>query len=139
MCTVEYARAVTPQGLLGRHLSQLKIPVDIFTYHIVHLDESTQLLLTNVRVQGMTACNLAYIRNLKGDVLVYQDVVFEILSCRKHPAIDSRGRTMRVPKQMRWTVHDNGAEIISFTADIDSPLRYGHGQGYVGAYTLNGK
>lgn len=36
---------------------------------------------------------------------------------------------------MRWTVHDNGAETISFAADINSPLRYGHGQGY----TLNGK
>ena len=117
----------------------MKIPVDIFTYHIVHLDKSTQLLLTDVRVLGVTACKLAHIRSLEGDALVYQDVVFEVLAYRKRPAIDPRGRTMRVPERMRWTVRDNGAEIVSFTADVDSLLRYGHGQGYVAAYTLDGK
>lgn len=94
---------MTPQGLLGRPLPpQLKIPVDFFTYHIVRLNKRTQLLLTDVRVLGVTACELAHIRNLKGDALVYQDVVFEGLTYHKLPAIDPRGRTMRVPKQMRW-------------------------------------
>lgn len=88
---------------------------------------------------GVTACKLAHIRSLEGDALVYQDVVFEVLAYRKRPAIDPRGRTMRVPERMRWTVRDNGAEIVSFTADVDSLLRYGHGQGYVAAYTLDGK
>lgn len=140
MCTVEYARYMTPQVLMSRPLPpQLKIPVSFFTYQIVHLDKRTQLLLVDMRAVGMTMCKVAHLRNLDGEVLVYQDVAFEVLAYRETPLTDPQGRTMRVPERMRWTVRNDGAEMVSFIASIDSPLRYGNGQGYVGAYTFTGK
>ncbi|MER6670034.1 DUF6670 family protein [Amycolatopsis japonica] len=47
LCTVEYARCVTPQALFN-------------------LDERTQLLLTDVRAAGATACRLAHLRTSDG-------------------------------------------------------------------------
>ena len=80
--------------------SPVKNLVDSFTYHIDNLDESTQLLLTDIHVLGVTAWKLAHIHNHKGDdALAYQDVVFEVLTYRKQPAIDPMGREMRVPKK----------------------------------------
>lgn len=140
MCTVEYARCMTPQALFSRPLApHLKLPVTFFTYQIVHLDKSTQLLLTDVRALGATACKLVHLRNLDGEALVYQDVAFEVLAYRERLATDPQGRTMRVPERMRWTVRDGGVELVSFIATVDSPLRYGHGRGYVAAYTFTGE
>jgi hypothetical protein len=69
---------------------------------------------------------------------VHDDVKFEVVEYQPKPAVDPRGRTMRVPQQIRWTVCDGAAEVVSFEATLDSPLRYGHGRGYVGAYTYDG-
>ncbi|KID85260.1 hypothetical protein MGU_07498 [Metarhizium guizhouense ARSEF 977] len=140
MCTVEYARSMTPQAL-SRHPipPQLKIPVHFFTYQILHLDKRTQLLLTDVRADGVTLCKLAHVRNLDGEALVHQDVAFEVLSYRKQHVTDPRGRSMRAPERMKWTVRDEDQEIIRFVASVDSPLRYGHGQGYVASYQFTGK
>lgn len=53
LCTVEYARCVTPQALFRRPVSpRWKLPVDFFTHHVINLDERTQLLLTDVRAAG---------------------------------------------------------------------------------------
>ncbi|EXU95458.1 hypothetical protein X797_011479 [Metarhizium robertsii] len=55
MCTVEYARCMTPQVLTSTPLQpQLKIPVAFFTYQIIDLDKRTQLLLNKVRGLGQT-------------------------------------------------------------------------------------
>ncbi|MGL6234215.1 MAG: DUF6670 family protein [Segniliparus sp.] len=139
LCTVEYAKCASPQALSRKPLPpSLKLPVDFFTYQIVNLDERTQLLLTDVRADGAVAARLAHIRTVGGQACVYQDVDFEVLAYRDEPAIDERGRRMRVPERIRWTVRDGGEEIVRFEASVDSPLRYGHGRGYVGAYAYNG-
>ncbi|GAA3141874.1 hypothetical protein GCM10020255_018680 [Rhodococcus baikonurensis] len=49
--------------------------------------------------------------------------------------VDPEGREMRVPRVLRWQVRDYGRTIVEFEAEIDSEWRYGHGKGYVGAYT----
>lgn len=139
LCTVEYARARTHQALTRRPVPDwLKLPVDFFTYQIVNLDERTQLLLTDVRAAGATACRLAHLRTLNGPAQVFDDVRFEVLAYQDDDQVDERGRVMRVPARLRWSVRDNGNELIGFTADVDTPLRYGHGRGYVGAYTYAG-
>ncbi|KQY39368.1 MULTISPECIES: DUF6670 family protein [Nocardia] len=140
LCTFEYARCMSPQALTAQALStRRKLPVDFFTYQIINLDSSTQVLLTEVRAAGAVACLLAYVRCLDGTTRVYDDVAMTVLSYQEHPLVDPLGRTMRVPRQLRWRVRDAaGAEILAFDADVDSPLRYGHGRGYVGAYTYRG-
>jgi hypothetical protein len=46
---------------------------------------------------------------------------------------------MRVPQRFRWTVRDGGDELAVIEATPDSTLRYGHGRGYVGAYSYHGE
>lgn len=139
LCTVEYARYMSPQALTSRPLpGALKLPLDFFTYQIVNLDETTQLLLTDVRAAGVTACRLAHIRSLDGANTVYEDVTMSVTRYRGAPAIDELGRPMRVPQQIHWIVRENGRAVVEFTADVDSELRYGHGRGYAGAYSYTG-
>ncbi|TCJ95707.1 DUF6670 family protein [Nocardia alba] len=140
LCTFEYARCMSPQSLTAQVLpTQRKLPVDFFTYQIINLDSSTQVLLTEVRAAGAVACRLAHVRSLDGTTRVYDDVAMTVVSYRPKPLVDPRGRPMRVPRQLRWRVRDaTGAQILILDAEVDSPLRYGHGRGYVGAYTYRG-
>lgn len=136
--TVEYARCVTPQAFRRRALPEaLKIPVDFFTYQIITLDADTQLLLTDVRAAGATACRLAHLRTRDGTTHVFSDVSFEVLDYGDEQ-LDPIGRAMRVPARMRWTVRDGGDEPIRLEATVDTPWRWGHGRGYVGAYSFTG-
>lgn len=75
LCTVEYARFMSPQSLSAKPLPEpLKLPIDFFTYQIINIDDRTQLLLTDVRAAGVTACRLAHVRSLDGTATVYDDV-----------------------------------------------------------------
>lgn len=138
-CTVEYARCMTPQSLTRRALpAPAKLPVDFFTYQIVQLDDRNQLLLTDVRAAGVTACKLAHLRTDGGAARVLDEVTFDVLEYADRMQVDPRGREMRVPRALRWRVRDRGVTVIELEAEIDSDWRYGHGRGYVGAYTYRG-
>lgn len=133
--TVEYARSLSPQALLRRPLPPwAKLPVDFFTYQIVDLDADTQLLLTDVRAAGATACRLAHVRTRDGRAEVYDDVRFDVTAWADEPQHDPAGRPMPVPRRMRWSVRDGADEVLRLDAEVDAPFRYGHGTGYVSAY-----
>lgn len=136
--TVEYARSVTPQALRRRALpDRLKVPADFFTYQIIDLDADTQLLLTDVRAAGATACRLAHLRTRDGSAQVFTDVRFEVLE-HGPDLVDPWDRTMRAPSRMRWTIRDSGRDLIRLDAVVDAPWRFGHGRGYVSAYSYEG-
>ncbi|GAA4395789.1 DUF6670 family protein [Tsukamurella soli] len=136
--TFEYARIRSPQAISAKPLPEpLKLPVDFFTYQIVDLDERTQMLLTDVRARGRIACRLAHLRVLGGETEVFQDVTMDVVEYAE-PLVDERGREMRVPARLRWRVCDGDATVLTLDGVVDSPLRYGHGRGYVGAYTYTG-
>lgn len=137
-CTFEYARAMSPQALTRRTLpASLKLPADLFTYQVIALDEDTQLLLTDVRARGGSACRLAHVRTRDGAVDVFEDVELDVLAYSS--ATDPEGRVMRVPERFRWQVRDtDGTEVLRLEGVVDAPLRYGHGPGYVSAYSYTG-
>ncbi len=131
--TVEYARCLSPQAFSRRPLPMsLKLPVDLFTYQILNLDPDTQLLLTDVQALGTTACRLAHLRHRDGRAEVYDDVRFEVTGWDERT--DPHGRAMRVPNRLRWDVPG----LVTFEAEVDAPYRFGHGRGYVSAYTYAG-
>ncbi|MDF0529915.1 hypothetical protein P0W64_11085 [Tsukamurella sp. 8F] len=135
--TFEYARFGTHQAFFPRALpAPLKLPVDLFTYQIVEFGD-TQILLTDVGARGYTACRLAQIRTRGGEADVLEDVTYEVLEWAD-PQRDPIGRTMRVPLVSRWTVRDAGAVVLELDCHNDAPWRYGHGRGYVTAYTYDG-
>ncbi|GEE00880.1 hypothetical protein nbrc107696_13260 [Gordonia spumicola] len=137
--TFEYARALTQQAAVASPVPAVaKLPVDLFTYQVIQLDERTQLLLTDVQARGRTACRLLHVRVLGEETSVYDDVRFEVTAWDR-PQVDRWGRRMRVPQTMRWTVRDGDALVFAIDATVDSPLRFGHGRGYVAAYTYSGE
>ncbi|WP_286144138.1 DUF6670 family protein [Mycobacterium sp. D16R24] len=139
--TFEYARFLSHQSLTRRPLpSQLKLPVDFLTYQIIDLGNGTQVLLTDVRARDAVACRLAHVRVLGKSTEVYTDVRMNVPEYREQPTIDEQGRPMRVPHRLGWTVRDDhGHLVLAIDGLVDSPLRYGHGRSYVGAYSYTGE
>lgn len=136
--TFEYARCVSPQVLSSRPLPKaLKLPADFFTYQVINLDADTQLLLTDVRAAGATACRLAHVRTRSGQAEVYSDVTFDVLE-HGEALVDPWGNEMRRPSRMRWTVRDGDHEVLQIDGVLDAPWRFGHGRGYVSAYSYTG-
>ncbi|ART71222.1 hypothetical protein BTO20_24150 [Mycobacterium dioxanotrophicus] len=139
--TVEYARFLTHQSLARRPVPPpLKLPIDFFTYQIVNLDAETQILLTDVRARGRIACRLAHLRVLGKSSDVCTNTRMDVLEYRDTPLIDECGRSMDVPERFRWTVTDEAeAPVLTLDCAVDAPWRYGHGRGYVSAYTFDGR
>ncbi len=139
LCTVEYGRCITPQALTRTPLRpSLKLPVTFFTYQIANLDATTQLLLTKVTGAGATLCLLSHLRTLGGKARIFEKTKLEVLEYADKRLVDVQGRRMRVPRRMRWTVDEYGGErLLRLEASVDAPFRYGHGQGYVSAYTFS--
>lgn len=136
--TFEYARASTPHNVVRPAVNvPWKLPADFFTYQIIELDERTQILLTSVSVRGRNACRLVHIRVLGAETSILDDVRFEVVEYGE-PQLDPWGRSMRVPARIRWTARNDAGTVLELDARIDSPWRFGHGRGYVGAYTYTG-
>lgn len=139
--TFEYARFLSHQSLTRRPLpNPLKLPIDFFTYQIIDLGNGAQVLLTDVRARGAVACRLAHVRVLGKSTEVYTDVRMDVSEYRDNPLVDEEGRSMRIPHRLSWTVRDDHGHLV-LAADglVDSPLRYGHGRGYAGAYSYTGE
>lgn len=140
LCTFEYAACVSPYNLYDRPLPwALKLPLDFFTYHVINLDERTQLLLTYTRVQGKPALRAAYVRGLDSYSRTYSDIHFEELEMQDDEAVAPDGNPMRLPRVFRWTVRDAGKLILELTGTMDTPMTYGLGSGYVGGYHYEGR
>ncbi|WP_051111584.1 DUF6670 family protein [Sciscionella marina] len=134
--TVEYARCVSPQTASATPLAEhRKLPVDFFTYQIVNLGADTQLLLTDVRAAGASACRLAQLRTRDGRTQVFEQTRCTVAEYLPEPLTDPIGRTMRAPRRMRWTIGPSNDPVIAIEATVDSPYRFGHGRGYVAAFT----
>lgn len=136
--TFEYARIrAMVQALTPRPVpAQLKLPIDLFTYQVIDIDPSTQLLLTDVRARENVACRLLHVRRLGEPAQVYDDVALNVTEWATR--VDERGRSMRVPKRFTWAVCDGRERVLEIQGTVDSPWRYGHGPGYVAAYSYSG-
>ncbi|WP_245650128.1 DUF6670 family protein [Millisia brevis] len=136
--TVDYARAMSPQVTSRRPLApHRRLPVDFFTYQILPLPNGAQLLLTDVRIAGASACRLAHVRWLDRPATVYTDVSFEVLEYGP-PLDEPNGDRMAFPRLMRWTIHDGHDIVATIVGDVDSRPRYGHGNGFVAAMSYTG-
>lgn len=141
MCTFEYARSVSPYTLSRRVIPDAwKLPADFFTYQIINLDASTQLLLTDVRALGRTAFKGMHVRGRDGRAGIHvEDVVFEVLEYEPEPAVAPDGGRMRLPRRFRWRVREAGVTVLDIECRPASPWRFGLGRGYAGSYRFSGE
>lgn len=140
LCTFEYARSVSPYTLVDTVLPPAwKVPADFFTYQIINLDETTQLLLTDVRSLGRSAFKGLHVRTLDGRAEIHVlDVDFSVVEYEREPGVAPDGQTMRLPKVFSWTVREGGQSLLALRCTIDAPWRFGHGRGYVSCYRFEG-
>ncbi len=139
LCTFEHAACLSPYLLRDKPLpTPLKIPLDLFTYQIINLDENTQLLLNDTRINNAKIVSKAYLRGLNQYSQSYQ-AEFEVLKFQDQPAISPDGISMRLPQTFRWLVtDDHGNTIITIEGEVDTAFTYGLGSGYVGGYQYQG-
>lgn len=141
LCTYEYARAVGPYSVMSKLLpEQHKIPLTFFTYQIINLNETTQLLLTKVDILEQPAAYTLHIRHTDQKAEVYIDVEFKVIDYDAEVYVAPDGHKMRLPRRFSWTARDEKQQLIlNIIAEIDSEYRYGHGRGYASAYQFKGQ
>ena len=141
LCTYEYARASGAYALTNKKLPEAyKIPLDFFTYQIINLNENTQLLLTKADILGQPCAYTVHVRYTNQTAEIYNNVEFKIINYQAQPHLSPNGKKMRLPQTFSWIAkNQQGQKILEICAEIDSPFRYGHGVGYVSAYTFTGE
>ena len=140
-CTYEYFTMASPYGLMSRPLPQsLKVPMDFFSYHIVHIDNDTQLMLAKVGMAGKTTLEAAFIRSRGASSQTYsRSTRFEVARFEEEPRVAPDGRCMRLPQTFSWTVKDGNQLIAVIHGTVDTPFTYGLCSGYVGGYAYQGE
>lgn len=124
LCTYEYARA-----------RNAYLPMYFFTYQILDVDASTQVLMVEVLGPfGLPVQRTVYVRSLDGTTSTHE--------VRFHHEVLEYGETlttpdgvaMRMPKRFTWGVGDL-IEIEGVTGD---DFAYGMAAGYAGSYEFTG-
>lgn len=143
LCTFEYASGVGAYSLPGRSFPVAhKIPLNYFTYQIINLDASTQILLVVVLAPGdFPIQKSVYIRSLNDHGAVYnRNVDFVVTGFQDEPAVTPDGFAMNLPRSFRWYAEDDdGNELLSLDCTVEGEYQYGLGAGYTSWYRFDGK
>jgi len=130
-CTVEYAAGVGLHSLLDRRLP-LHLPASFFTYHVLNLDDGTQLLFTRVLGPGGVPVQRAtHVRTAAVSTTHRGGHRWTAHSHDERTTPD--GRRMRLPRAFIWC---GGDVVVHGRAHGD--WTYGLGAGFVGSYDYEG-
>jgi hypothetical protein len=134
--TFEYAACIGLHGFLDRPLApSSKAPVDFFSYHVVAIDETSQLLLADVHVAGRPIVTMVYHRTAQGETWgTSDDVRLTVTEYATETTMDPFGNPMRLPIRFTWTAGDD----LALRGTVDSPPRFGVGRGYIIGYRCEG-
>ncbi|MFI5501911.1 DUF6670 family protein [Nocardia asteroides] len=129
--TLEYARG-----------ADVALPFTFFTYHILNIDEVTQVLMTEVLGPlGVPVQRSVYVRSLDDHGGTYEnDFRHEVHQAEPTPRRTPNGRSMSLATDFSWRVDDeHGAELIHIDGTTNDDYVYGMAGGYVGSYRYTGR
>jgi hypothetical protein len=137
LCTLEYATG------FGRHsvplLGRRNLPVPFFTYQVLNIDDSTQVMTTQVLAAGgLELAYATYVRGLDDYGSELLDTTFDVDDYEPTPRQTPAGREMRLPANLHWSARQNGSEVISVSGRCHGDWVYGLGAGFVGSYAYTG-
>lgn len=138
LCNFEYARGV------GVHSLPLpgtpNLPTTFFNYHVLNIDEKTQLLVSEVRtVGGIAVVRAAQVRGLDDYGVEYTDVRLSVEEHEPEPHPTPDGRVMRLPSAVSIAGNDDdGVEVFRIDGKTNGDWSYGLGAGFVGSYAYDG-
>jgi hypothetical protein len=139
--TFEYARGAGLYSLAGvRPPRWLKVPVTRFTYQVLNVDATSQLLLTEVGRRGGIAMRGAYERGLEDYGGMRPRAEMTITQRRTQPAITPDGREMQLPARWTWNVSEGRDAVSSIVLECvaSDDWIHGLGAGYAGSFTYSG-
>lgn len=140
LCTFEYASGFFPTMIMNRPLpAPLKLPYDFFNYHVLNLDEDTQLLLAVAGMLGDTCLTtVAYERVAgSGSRRLGDSVRFEVIEFAPDTVTGLDGRPMHVPSKIRWTIREQETVIGVINESVDTQWLYA-GMGNIAGCTYSG-
>ena len=129
--TLEYARGV-----------DIPLPFTFFTYQIINIDDSTQVLLVEVRGPlGLPVQQAVYVRSLTDHGSTYEnDFQFDVHRLEPTARRTPNGLSMHLATQFSWSVDDeDGNELIEIHGTTNDDYVYGMAGGYVGSYQYTGR
>lgn len=130
LCTYEYAKA-----------ANVPLPFRFFTYHIINIDERTQVLMVVVLGPlGMAVQRRVYLRSLDDHGGIYsRSFDFTVQEYEDQPVLSPEGVSMRLPRRFSWQVQDDdGQELITIEGLAHGDFQYGMAAGYAGSYAYQG-
>lgn len=137
LCTVEYATGIGVHSLAPH--TRRRLPIPFFTYHVLNIDPTTQVLLVQVLgPAGLPIQRRVYLRGLDDHGSVHTRG-FDFTVTEHQPRTTPSGHVMRLPTRLHWQVSDNGNNpLIAIKGTSNSDYSYGLGAGFVGSYDYTG-
>ncbi|WP_067693112.1 DUF6670 family protein [Nocardia jejuensis] len=129
--TLEYARGVA-----------VPLPFTFFTYHVINIDDTTQVLMTEVRGPfGLPVQQAVYVRSLTDHGGTYENnFALDIHRLEPTARETPNGLSMRLAQEFTWSVDDtNGNALIEIHGTGNDDYVYGMAGGYVGSYWYTGR
>lgn len=135
--TVEYASGHGLQSLVPG--TRRSLPVPFFTYHVLNIDDTTQVLMGEVLAGGLPIQRRVYVRSIGEDHGTVHSRGFDFTVSEYATAETPIGASMAVPKRLHWHVlDDRGEPLIQIDGTGNGDLAYGLGAGFVGSYDYTG-
>ncbi len=120
-------------------VNHIQLPVKIFSYQVINLDECQQLLLAFICYEDQPILTAVYYRHIDGTSVQFNgDVLFEVLKNKAEPQITPDGYSMNVPETFKWIAYHNEQQILEIYAEVDTPYCYGLAAGFVSSYKWGG-
>jgi hypothetical protein len=138
-CTLEYARGTGPNAMPRRLAARATIPARTFTYQVLNLDASRQLLLTEVLGPLRTPIlRTVYLRSPAGSTTLGA-TRFAVSVRAPVPLATPDGRRMRMAQAYSWEVRDRAHRpLITLDCVANDDWVYGLGAGFVGSFRYLG-
>lgn len=138
LCTFEYARGAGLHSLPLRGTPN--IPATFFSYHVLNVDDRTQVLFGEARLAGgIPVIQAAYVRGLDDYGSEYTDASLTVLRHEAEPRETPDGRRMRLPSALTVAARDAaGAGVFTLDGETNGDWAYGLGAGFVGSYEYSG-
>ncbi len=133
LCTYEYARGAGPYTFARKPVPRwLRAPIRSFTYQVLNLSGTEQLLLTAAGpARGKHVHEGAWERSLSSYGGMHREVTYAVQD-------DAPLGGMPLPAAWTWSVRDKGVELAALRCVASGDWIAGLGSGYVGSFRYEG-
>ncbi|WP_228253477.1 DUF6670 family protein [Acinetobacter higginsii] len=122
LCTLESWKAIATSMLKNQTLvNAIQIPVKIFSYQVINLDDEQQLVLAFICYEDQPILTSVYYRHIDGTSIQFNgDIRFEVTKNKVEPQITPDGYSMYVPETFEWIAYHDNLKILEIRAEVDT-------------------